>query len=679
MARSEKRTLEIRAKLADLMTKPLGGMEGAIVRWSRRAVGSFKNVFDKVFNLKTAVIGLAASVVSLSTVKAFGEQADALLKMATSTGDTVENLSELQAAFDLAGVKAEDFGNVVKTLLSQVRKAQTSATDTLEQSFAGLGVTVDDLQRLGPAQLFEKMAAGLERYRTQQEKAVALGKVLPQQFLDLLPVLGGGLKKFQDAIVEARGAGATVTEQQAKVSERLNDSLSKIQIAIGSVSRALIEQFGPGAIALFERLATAINTNKQGIVDVAAAIGKGIVAAVNLATDAIIGLIEVIEMPSIGFTLIDSKALNAQIEHAKAALADLERRRDRSRSPDERFDLLMQQVPIQDQIAELEQVLSGGIAAVMKRNRQKLVEELSAASESVRVSAAPVVGDQAAAALGLPSVAEAERIAANIEAAMRKDGVTDQASFQSVFSPTKNQPLPGVEEMADDIERAAAASEKVKENLGKASEKVKEAFNGDFWSGFNEGATRAVVSWTDFQAAGEDAAQSLIGGGLDGITNAITETTLATDGASQAWKRFGMSVLSELTRIITKLLIVKALQSAFGYQAGVALENGGVVEGNMGVQRKAFATGGVTSGPTLALFGEGRNREAFVPLPDNRRIPVRLMGNSGGQTFVFNISAVDGRDVQRMLVEQRSTIMGVWRHDVEHRVGTRQLIQRTAR
>jgi len=52
--------------------------------------------------------------------------------------------------------------------------------------------------------------------------------------------------------------------------------------------------------------------------------------------------------------------------------------------------------------------------------------------------------------------------------------------------------------------------------------------------------------------------------------------------------------------------------------------NGNVLKGGF----KAFANGGVVSGPTLGLVGEGKYNEAVVPLPDGRSIPVSLGGRS---------------------------------------------------
>jgi hypothetical protein len=59
---------------------------------------------------------------------------------------------------------------------------------------------------------------------------------------------------------------------------------------------------------------------------------------------------------------------------------------------------------------------------------------------------------------------------------------------------------------------------------------------------------------------------------------------------------------------------------------------------------KKYASGGVASSPQLALFGEGSKNEAFVPLPDGRRIPVDMQGGAGGGQPVnvnFNINAID--------------------------------------
>jgi hypothetical protein len=51
---------------------------------------------------------------------------------------------------------------------------------------------------------------------------------------------------------------------------------------------------------------------------------------------------------------------------------------------------------------------------------------------------------------------------------------------------------------------------------------------------------------------------------------------------------------------------------------------GGVMTAHGELPLHRYATGGVATSPQLALFGEGRMAEAFVPLPDGRSIPVTM-------------------------------------------------------
>jgi tape measure domain-containing protein len=60
---------------------------------------------------------------------------------------------------------------------------------------------------------------------------------------------------------------------------------------------------------------------------------------------------------------------------------------------------------------------------------------------------------------------------------------------------------------------------------------------------------------------------------------------------------------------------------AFKTAANGAVWNGGF---------QAFANGGIVTGPTLGLVGEGRYNEAVIPLPDGKSVPVDLGGMAGG-------------------------------------------------
>ena len=74
---------------------------------------------------------------------------------------------------------------------------------------------------------------------------------------------------------------------------------------------------------------------------------------------------------------------------------------------------------------------------------------------------------------------------------------------------------------------------------------------------------------------------------------------------------------------------------------------GGIAHGGF----TAFANGGMVTGPTMGLVGEGRYNEAIVPLPDGKSIPVELGGASQGNVnVVVNVDAkgsqVEGNEAQ---------------------------------
>lgn len=64
--------------------------------------------------------------------------------------------------------------------------------------------------------------------------------------------------------------------------------------------------------------------------------------------------------------------------------------------------------------------------------------------------------------------------------------------------------------------------------------------------------------------------------------------------------------------------------------------DGNVMTGRGPMKLQSFAGGGVARGPMVSIFGEGSTPEAYVPLPDGRRIPVALQGGGGETQVIVN-------------------------------------------
>ncbi|WP_083909237.1 phage tail tape measure protein [Desulfovibrio oxyclinae] len=104
-------------------------------------------------------------------------------------------------------------------------------------------------------------------------------------------------------------------------------------------------------------------------------------------------------------------------------------------------------------------------------------------------------------------------------------------------------------------------------------------------------------------------------------------------------------VAQEIFRINVMKPLTSSLASGVGSFFG-DLFSGGDASGGGNQSTKlagadaAYANGGVSVGPQLAWVSEGRYRkEAHVPLPDGRTIPVTIRGSGGGGGVVFNIDS----------------------------------------
>lgn len=167
------------------------------------------------------------------------------------------------------------------------------------------------------------------------------------------------------------------------------------------------------------------------------------------------------------------------------------------------------------------------------------------------------------------------------------------------------------------------------------------------------------------------------------VSGVINGTMTVKEALSQMFSNIGQAFVQMAAEIISKQLVMITLQTilkALGAISGVGVGSGGgglfgagspdaiagggiftgggpykfakggVMTSRGPVPLKKYARGGVANRPQLALYGEGSKPEAFVPLPDGRRIPVALQGQDkmrevmgagpaqGGGSPVLNMS-----------------------------------------
>ncbi|RRF43524.1 hypothetical protein EAO12_29790 [Klebsiella pneumoniae] len=127
-----------------------------------------------------------------------------------------------------------------------------------------------------------------------------------------------------------------------------------------------------------------------------------------------------------------------------------------------------------------------------------------------------------------------------------------------------------------------------------------------------------------------------------GLTAVFASMGASSTSSKGRWLNFGMSMVSAATSVWAGSLASGAGGSGGSGGSGITqangqnippipkFEKGGIMGPNGVIPLKTYSKGGIATSPQLALFGEGKDNEAYVPLPDGRSIPVTMTGNVGG-------------------------------------------------
>lgn len=203
-------------------------------------------------------------------------------------------------------------------------------------------------------------------------------------------------------------------------------------------------------------------------------------------------------------------------------------------------------------------------------------------------------------------------------------------------------------------------------------------------AGFAETINTKVKDALNTYQTGVELAQSVSSTFTNTLSGLFNDLVLGSKSASQAFKDFIRGLIAGLVQAINQAIASKIVASILASivpgGAPIAAASGGVVSGSMGTPKTfakggimagammagglpmhSYAEGGVARSPQVAIFGEGKGAEAFVPLPGpNRGIPVEFksMPSGGNITINYNpsIQALDGNSTKEVLLREARVI-----------------------
>lgn len=222
---------------------------------------------------------IASSAASgVRSLLAFGQaQAqviDDASKMAARLGMTYGEFAGLSLAADLAGVSMDSIASASqKAEIAFARAAGGSATATA--AFAGLGLSVEELNGMSPAERFDAIAAAIAALPTEAERAAAAVRIFGRSGAELLPLFSGGAEGIAEARAQAERLGLTLTTVQGQDVEAMNDSFTMVGKTIEGVIQQVTAYLAPAVTAVANTFVDLVGS--IGGANIGQAIGSGII------------------------------------------------------------------------------------------------------------------------------------------------------------------------------------------------------------------------------------------------------------------------------------------------------------------------------------------------------------------------------------------------------------------
>lgn len=580
------------------------------------------------------------------------ELGDHLNDLRQKTGIGVQALSALKTAAELGGSSFEGLENGLRKFSSNIGLAGAGVQGS-KAAFDVLGITLKNSNGgiKDTSELLFEVSDKFEKMKDGPEKAAIAIKLFGKTGTDLIPVLNDGsesLKKF----------GLNISDDFARRADQFNDSLVLMKKNSTDTGIAIVSGALPALNDLTDVILQFQNENKESgqsfsiLGETIRQLGlAGVVTfqTLGLAFDVLsVPIVEVVSLVKLlGQEFYDLgyagdaaiKLLTGDLDGAKKSISTYaaEAKKDASGFADASLGLgedfykktearAQKTIDIINKIQGQSQIFGSGPKAIdTSKKKSTFAPDLSDFN----------TGEESQKEKEIKSIAkfiieknkELELQQTEIDKVNLTESAYKKLNIQTTLKAQSDKEGAGfTQENKDLLNDVTKAIIKQKQALVDQEEAQKHSFG--------QGAKEAFKDY--LTAAADTAAQTkaLFGHMFTGLEDAFVDFVKT---GKINFSNLISSLESDLLRLGFRKAVLAGLGGAFGGDfSGVgSFANGGIMTSKGSLPLNKYANGGVANSPQMAIFGEGRMPEAYVPLPDGRSIPVKnLGGSSGGNTTI---------------------------------------------
>ena len=230
-------------------------------------------------SLKTSIAGIGFAALGRSALT----MADDLQDLSNATGIAVGRLVEFKKALTTSGGEADKMPQAINQFVRSIDEAAQGSIKA-QNSFRDIGVSIDDLRKLGEQELLVKTLDGIAKIEDPSRRAALMMEKFGKSFKTVDP------GELAAKLRETAGAGDKYAESVKRAAE-LNDALAE---AASSVKLAFLEAFSP-LITKINDFNNGVKTSKDSMDSLITVIkGVGIALAIAFAGSVGTGLVAII-------------------------------------------------------------------------------------------------------------------------------------------------------------------------------------------------------------------------------------------------------------------------------------------------------------------------------------------------------------------------------------------------
>lgn len=201
----------------------------------------------------------------LEFINRMGEIAEKTESFAAVLGISTESVGQLSGIAKLTGTDMESLATSVERISLNVQRAQRDAFSPGNEALRVLGLRTKDLIGLPADQYFEKLAEAASKFAPSMNLTNALTEIGGRSFAKLVPTLLEGAEQFKKYREEIDKTGSELSGPQAKAFVETKQQITLLGLSLQGVGNTVYGAFRPAIEGVVRTLTDLVQTFNNAI------------------------------------------------------------------------------------------------------------------------------------------------------------------------------------------------------------------------------------------------------------------------------------------------------------------------------------------------------------------------------------------------------------------------------